>query len=97
MALLPKDPTDRAYLLLGLQIAGDFGASIAVPVVLLVLLGQRFDARFATGYKLTLAAFALAAVISAKLIYRKAKAYQKKYDQLDANEKSKPANLPKQS
>lgn len=97
MAILPKAAKDRAYLLLGLQIAGDFGASIAVPVVLLVLLGQRLDAHFGTGYKLTLAGFALAAVISAKLIYRKAKAYDKKYADLNANEKSGQENTPKEN
>ena len=33
MQLLPKDSQERKYMLLGFKIIGDFGATIAVPVV----------------------------------------------------------------
>lgn len=88
MSLLPTDPKEREYLLLGLRIAGDFGASIAIPVVLFVLAGQWLDYRYGAGPWFTIWAFVLAALISAKIIYRKAKEYGKRYAEL-GNEKPK--------
>ena len=83
MALLSTDPKERAYLLLGLRIAADFGASIAVPVVIFVLIGQWLDHRYGWGSWGTIGAFALSAVISGKIIYQKAKAYGKEYETLE--------------
>lgn len=83
MPLLPEDKKDRAYMLMGLRIAGDFGASIAVPVVLFVLAGQWLDGKYGTGARYTIAGFALAALLSAKMIYTKAKQYAKEYEQLE--------------
>lgn len=77
------DDKDRKSYLLGLRIAGDFGATIAVPVVLFVLVGQWLDGKYGMGARYTIAAFVLAAFLSAKSIYRKAKKYAKEYDMLD--------------
>lgn len=74
---------DRSYYLLGLRIAGDFGATIAVPIVLFVLVGRWLDGRYATGARYTIIAFVVAAFLSARMIYKKAKNYSKEYNALD--------------
>ena len=73
---------DRRYWLFGLRIAGDFGLTLALPVVILAYLGKRLDTRFATTPWLLIAGFAFAAILSGMLIYRKAKRYGKEYQQL---------------
>lgn len=74
--------SDRRYWLFGLRITGDFGATIAIPVVVLAYLGKRFDTRFDTAPWLLIAGFALAALFSGAMIYRKAKRYGKEYQNL---------------
>jgi hypothetical protein len=79
---------DREYYFLALRIAGDFGASIAVPVVILSILGRKLDARLGTGITLTVVGFIAAALLSGFIIYRKAKTYGKEYQSLvDKNQK----------
>ncbi|MEK7532534.1 MAG: AtpZ/AtpI family protein [Patescibacteria group bacterium] len=73
---------DRRYWLLGLRIAGDFGATIAIPVVAFAYLGKRLDVRLGTAPWFLIVSFALAALISGVLIYRKAIRYGKDYQQL---------------
>lgn len=70
-------------MMLGMRIAGDFGATIAVPVILFVLAGRKLDEHWQTGAKLTILAFILAALISGVSIYRKAKAYGREFSDLD--------------
>ena len=80
---LKKDSlSDREYYLFALRIAGDFGATIAAPIVLLAWLGHWADARWHTQPYLTAAGFVLAAVSSGILIYRKAKTYGAHYQQM---------------
>lgn len=83
MSLLPTDPKDRKYMLLGLKIAGDFGATIAVPVIIFVLIGQWLDEKYLKSPWFTVGGFVLAVLVSGKIIYRKAKAYGKEYQALD--------------
>jgi thioredoxin-like negative regulator of GroEL len=78
---------DRRYAVLGMRIASDFGASIAVPVVILVIIGQKLDGKWGTGYAWTIGAFILAAVISGRMIYKKAKAYGKEFQAMDSEKK----------
>ncbi len=78
-----KKSTDREYMMLGIQIIGDFGASIAVPVVGLVLLGQWLEGKYGYAPWFTVTAFILAAFISGKMIYKKAKEYSAKYQAID--------------
>ena len=75
--------SSRAYYLFAFKIIGDFGASIAIPVVILVLIGQYFDKKYSTSPWLTILAFVLAALISASIIYKKAKKYGEEYKKLD--------------
>jgi hypothetical protein len=77
------DSKDRKSYLMGLRIAGDFGATIAVPVVLFVLGGQWLDGKYGTGARYTVIAFVLAALLSAKMIYTHAKKYAKEYEGIE--------------
>ena len=77
------DPEDRKYYLLGLRIAGDFGVSIAVPVVVFVLIGQWLDGKYDKSPWFTIAAFVLAALLSGRMIYKKAKRYGKQFQEID--------------
>jgi F0F1-type ATP synthase assembly protein I len=73
---------ERKYWVFALRIAGDFGATIAVPVVLFVYLGKKLDARWDTQPWLMIAGFVLAASISGISIYRKAKKLGSEYQAL---------------
>ncbi len=79
----PKNSSDREYVLLGLQIIGDFGATIAVPVVTLVILGQWLEGKYGHAPWFTITAFVLAAFLSGKMIYQKAKEYNVKYHEIE--------------
>ena len=83
MSLLPTDPKERRYTLLGLRIAGDFGASIAVPIIIFVFIGQKIDARYEISPWGTVTSFVIAAILSGRIIYRKAKRYGREYDSLN--------------
>lgn len=77
-----KQDTNQKYWLFALRIAGDFGATIAVPVVLLAYTGKRLDTIWNTGPWLLIVGFVVAAAISALMIYRKAKRYGKEFQNL---------------
>lgn len=68
--------------MMGVKIVGDFGATIAVPVVLFVYLGRRADMHFSTTPWLTVLGFVLAALLTTVFIRRKAKAYGREYEAL---------------
>lgn len=70
-------------MILGLRIVGDFGATIAIPVVLFVIIGQYIEKRYGFAPWPTIAAFALAATLSAQMIYKKAKRYNSEYHNLE--------------
>ena len=72
----------RAYYLLGLRIAGDFGATIAVPAVLFGWLGARLDASWGTRPYVLIASLLVAFGLTALVIRRKAVAYGKQYQDL---------------
>jgi len=79
----PQKTTDREYYFFALKIIGDFGASIAVPVVVLVLLGQYLDEKYHRAPLLTIIGFVVAALTSGRIIYRKAKRYGVEYQKMD--------------
>jgi len=70
---------ERRYLLLAMRIAGDFGVTIAVPVVALSVIGKRLDLRYGTWPGLTILGFVLAAVVTFLIIKRKTKKYADEY------------------
>ena len=74
--------SDRPYYLFALKIVGNFGVAIAVPVVLFALLGQYLDEKFGTDPWLLILGFVLAALISGRIIYKKAKKYGADYNKL---------------
>ncbi|MFH1789450.1 MAG: AtpZ/AtpI family protein [bacterium] len=76
--------TDKQYYFFALRIIGDFGASIAVPVVLLTLIGGHFDEKYNSTPLFTIIGFAVAAFISIKIIYKKAKKYGQQYQKMVA-------------
>ncbi len=76
------DPSDRKYYLFALKVVGDFGANIAVPVVIFVLLGQFLEKRYGFAPYGTVAGFVIAAIISGVIIFRKAKEYGTQYQEL---------------
>jgi hypothetical protein len=86
MALMPIDPKDRKYMILGLKIAGDFGASIAIPVIVFVVIGKWLDTKYGLWPFFTVFAFVIAGLISAGSIKKKAYKYGKDFENLDKKE-----------
>lgn len=76
----PKN--NRAYYLFALKIVGDFGIAIAAPVVIFSLIGQHFDEKYHRTPLFTIIGFVVAAALSARLIYKKAKRYGQEYQNL---------------
>ena len=83
MGLLPSDSKDRKYMLMGLRITGDFGATIAVPIIVFVIIGQWLDGKYDKSPWFTVLGFILATILSGRLIYKKAKAYGKEYQNIE--------------
>ncbi|MBI4280643.1 AtpZ/AtpI family protein [Candidatus Uhrbacteria bacterium] len=81
-----KFSNDRAYLFFALRVMGEISYLIAIPVILLALLGKWLDERFLTAPKFLIAGFALAAFISGYAVWRRAKALGKEYQELEDKE-----------
>lgn len=79
---IKKSSADRIYYLFALRIIGDFGATIAVPVIIGAMLGQKIDFYYHKTPLFTVIGFVLAAILSATMISRKAKRYGKEYEKL---------------
>lgn len=90
MRLLPTDPIERKSYIMGLQIAGDFGIVIALPIIIFVLIGRAIDAHYHTGLWGTGSAFVLAAILSGKILYGKAQYYSEQYKKLLVDSKPSP-------
>lgn len=73
----------REYYLFAFKIIGDFGASIAAPVVMFVLVGQYLDEKHSRSPLFTILGFVLAAIISVKIIYKKARQYGEEYKRMN--------------
>ena len=79
----PKKTNSYRYQLFAFKMLGDFGASIAVPVILFVLLGQYLDGKYGRSPLFTIMGFVLAALLTAKIIYKKAKRYGEEYKKMN--------------
>jgi len=79
---MAKKRSDNAYYLMGLRALADFGATIAVPAVIASVAGGKLDAAWGSKPYATLGCLALAFVLTAALIRRKAVAYGKEYQEL---------------
>ncbi len=75
MSETPKKYSDREYYLFALRIVGDFGVSIAAPVVVFAWVGQYLDAKYGMRPWFLILGFVIAALLSGIMIYRKAKRY----------------------
>jgi len=83
MAKIPQNNKDRKYTMLGFKIVADFGATIAIPVLVFVLVGQWLDNKYHAGQWFTIIAFLLAVLVSGKMIYKKAGEYGREYEEID--------------
>lgn len=79
---------DRRSYLLGLRIAGDFGAAIAVPVVVFVLAGKWLQTRFGFAPYGIISGFVLSATVSAIIIRRRVAWYACEYRAIKTPEKN---------
>jgi len=84
---IPKKTTDREYYMFAFRIIGDFGAAIAVPVVIFVLIGQYLDSLYGTRPWITVVGLIIAALITVKLIHKKANRYGKEYQAMEDKDK----------
>ena len=79
---MPLTEDERRSYMLGFKIMGDFGAVIAVPVVLCVLAGKWLQQKYGFAPFGILGGFVLAAAISYVTIRRKIKWYAAEYKSL---------------
>jgi F0F1-type ATP synthase assembly protein I len=78
-----KPPSDARYYGFAMRIVGDFGATIAIPAVIAAFVGVWVDEKLGTAPWLLLGSLAVAGVLTAYIIQKKAKAYGKKFDALN--------------
>lgn len=82
----PRDDNERRYALLALRVMGEFGAIIAVPVVVFALAGRWLDQRYGTQPLFIIVGFALAAALTSFAIVKKARAFEREYRALNKKE-----------
>ena len=85
----PRKPSAYKYQLFAFKMLGDFGFAIAAPVVLFVLIGQYLDGKYDKSPLFTILGFVLAALVTAKVIYKKAKLYGEEYKRMNDAGKNK--------
>lgn len=85
---------DRRYAILATKILGEFGAAIAMPAVAAAMLGKRFDAAHGTAPRYTAICLVTAFIVTAFYISRRARAYGREYEALDAKPAQKPPTNP---
>jgi len=79
----PKKVSDREYYLFALRIAGDFGATIAVPAVLGVLIGNWLDNKYDKYPLFLIICLLLAFAATVRIIQKKAKRYGDQYNKMN--------------
>jgi F0F1-type ATP synthase assembly protein I len=86
-------PNDAAYHRLAIRIFVDFGVSIAVPAVLAAFLGQWLDQRYGTSPRYLILCVAVALILTAVSVAKKAKMYGREYEKLMKPPEQKPPNV----
>ena len=79
----PKADSDRRYMLLAVKIVAEFGATIAIPVVVFAMIGKHLDAVYGTRPYLLIAGFVLAAALTAVIIRKRARDFGKEYEDIE--------------
>lgn len=79
---MPLSEDERRSYLLGFKIMGDFGAAIALPVVVLVLIGKWLQNKYGFAPFGIIGGFVIAAGISYVVIRRKVQWYAAEYKSL---------------
>lgn len=80
--LKPKN-IEQKYYIFAFKIIGDFGATLAVPVVISAIIGQKLDEIWHTRPLMLGIFMALSALLSGYMIYKKSKVYGKEFQDLD--------------
>ena len=70
----PKNPYTIAF-----AIVGEIGIEIAAPVVVFTMIGKRIDVQYGTGSKALIASFAVAFLVSASIVWKRAQAMKRMY------------------
>lgn len=79
---MERKEQERQYIMLALRIIGEFGAIIAVPIVLLAMLGQKLDLIYGTRPMFLIGGFIIAFALSAYMINKKARRFAKDYESI---------------
>ena len=79
-----KNPflVDREYYIFALGAAGDFGITIAIPVIVFTLLGKYFDEKYGTYPLFVIWCLVISALLTIKIVYRKANYYGEEFKKL---------------
>jgi len=77
-----KQKSDAKYYVFGVKLMLDLGFSIAIPAVLAALLGQYLDDKYDKSPLFLIVCLISAFVLTARIVYTKAKAYAKEYENL---------------
>ncbi len=75
--------SDRKYYLFALRIAGDFGATIAIPAVLGALLGNWLDEKYDKYPLFLIICLLLGFAATIRIIQKKAKKYGEQYNKMN--------------
>ncbi len=78
-----KPSIEQKYYIFALKIAGDFGFTLAAPVLIASLVGQYLDKVYNTRPLFFTILLILSALVTANLIYKKSKKYGQQFQDLD--------------
>lgn len=82
--LTPKKVSvEQKYYIFALKIAGDFGFTLAAPVLIASLAGQYLDKVYNSRPLFFTILLILSALVTADLIYKKSKKYGQQFQDLD--------------
>lgn len=77
-----KLKSDAKYYIFGVKLMLDLGFTIAIPAVLAALLGQYLDSKYDKYPLFLIICLVVAFLVTARIIYTKAKAYAKEYENI---------------